>query len=90
MDASEHIWFGDTKCHLHLAIDDAAGIILGGYFDEQETLKGYYKVLYQILTNHGIPYRFLTDRRTVFEYKLKKHPPTKKTRLLNSHTPVTN
>ena len=71
MDASEHIWFGDTKCHLHLAIDDAAGIILGGYFDEQETLKGYYKVLYQILTNHGIPYRFLTDRRTVFEYKLK-------------------
>ena len=28
-------------------------------------------MLYQILTNHGIPYRFLTDRRTVFEYKLK-------------------
>lgn len=71
MDASEHIWFGDTKCHLHLAIDDATGKIVGGYFDHQETLKGYYQVLYQIITNHGIPYRFLTDGRTVFEYKLK-------------------
>lgn len=71
MDASEHIWFGDTKCHLHLAVDDATGNIVGAYFVEQETLKGYYQVLYQILTNHGIPYRFLTDRRTVFEYKLK-------------------
>lgn len=71
MDASEHIWFDDIQCFLHVAIDDATGKIVGAYFDEQETLKGYYQVLYQILTNHGIPYRFLTDRRTVFEYKLK-------------------
>ncbi len=71
MDASEHIWFDDTQCFLHVAIDDATGKIVGAYFDEQETLKGYYQVLYQILTNHGIPYRFLTDRRTVFDYKLK-------------------
>jgi transposase len=74
MDASEHVWFGSTKTHLHLAIDDATGKIVGAYFDDQETLQGYYQVLYQILTNYGIPYQFLTDRRTVFEYKLKNAP----------------
>ena len=51
----------------HLAIDDATGKIAGAYFDDQETLNSYYRVLYQILVNYGIPYKFLTDRRTVFE-----------------------
>ena len=71
MDASPHLWFGDIITHLHLAIDDSTGRIVGGYFDTQETLNGYYNVLFQILTNHGIPAKFLTDRRTVFEYKRK-------------------
>lgn len=71
MDASSYKWFGEEVYHLHLAIDDATGKILGGYFDEQETLNGYYQVLYQILTKHGIPAKFLTDARTVFEYKKK-------------------
>lgn len=71
MDASPHVWFGDVVTHLHLAIDDATGKIVGAYFDTQETLNGYYQILYQILTNYGIPYKFLTDRRTVFEYKRK-------------------
>jgi hypothetical protein len=72
MDASQHLWFGDTKTHLHIAIDDATGLIVGAYFDKQETLNGYYNVLHQILVNYGVPYQFFTDRRTVFEYK-KKH-----------------
>ena len=78
MDASPHVWFGDIVSHLHLAIDDATGKIVGGYFDEQETLKAYYHVLYQILTNYGIPYKFLTDRRTIFEYKRKNASPDEK------------
>lgn len=72
MDASLHIWFGSHKCQLHVAIDDATGSIMGAYFDSEETLNGYYNVLYQILTTYGVPYKFLTDRRTVFEYKQKK------------------
>ena len=68
MDGSIHLWFGDKKTCLHLAVDRATNTILGGYFDYQETLKGYYHVLYQILTNYGIPYQFLTDNRTVFNY----------------------
>lgn len=72
MDASELEWIPGATWHLHVAIDDATGQIHGAYFDFQETLNGYYHVLDQILTNHGIPVAFLTDRRTVFEYKKKK------------------
>lgn len=72
MDASEYIWFGDVKAHLHIAVDDATGTLVGAWFDAQETLNGYYNVLSQILTQYGIPYQFFTDNRTVFEYKLKK------------------
>lgn len=71
MDASPYLWFGDKVTSLHIAIDDATGRITGGYFDNEETLSGYYHVLYQILTDYGIPYKFLTDRRTVFLYKRK-------------------
>lgn len=72
MDASVHLWFGDQKAHLHVAIDDCTGTIVGAYFDTQETLKGYYNVLYQILNSYGIPNMLYTDNRTVFEYKNKK------------------
>ena len=71
MDASEFFWIPDIKWHLHIAVDDASGAIHGAYFDYQETLSGYYHVLYQILKDYGIPFSFLTDRRTVFEYKRK-------------------
>lgn len=69
MDASVHHWFGEEKAHLHIAIDDSTGSIIGAYFDKQETLNGYYNVFYQILNTYGIPAMFYTDKRTVFEYK---------------------
>lgn len=68
MDASLHLWFGENKTQLHIAVDDATGLILGAYFDKQETLNGYYHVLQQILKSHGIPNQLFTDKRTVFEY----------------------
>ena len=67
-DGSIHLWFGDKKCCLHLAVDKATNTIVGAWFDKQETLNGYYHVLYQILNNYGIPYKFVTDNRTVFNY----------------------
>ena len=67
-DGSIHLWFGDKKCCLHLAVDKATNTIVGAYFDKQETLNGYYHVFYQILTNYGIPYKFVTDNRTIFNY----------------------
>ncbi|MGN0142115.1 MAG: ISNCY family transposase [Roseburia sp.] len=73
MDASSFEWVSNSIWHLHLAVDDATGTVVGAYFDEQETLKGYYNVFFQILTNYGIPAMFYTDRRTVFEFKKKNH-----------------
>jgi len=71
MDASLHEWFGGVKSQLHIAIDDSTGTIVGAYFDEQETLNGYYHVFYEVLTTYGVPAMFYTDRRTVFDYKKK-------------------
>lgn len=67
-DGSIHLWFGEKKTCLHLAIDKATSTIVGAYFDYQETLNGYYHILYQILSDYGIPYKFFTDNRTVFNY----------------------
>lgn len=74
MDASLHLWFGNKKTQLHAAIDDATGTITGLFMDGQETLNGYYQVLYQTLHNYGVPHTFFTDRRTVFEYKKVSSP----------------
>ena len=71
MDATPYEWVHGQVWHLHLAIDDASGIVTGAWFDTQETLNGYYHVLEQILTDYGIPYKFLTDKRSVFTYKKK-------------------
>ena len=68
MDGSIHLWFGDKKSCLHLAADKTTNTIVGAYFDWQETLNGYYHVLEQILLNYGIPAKFKTDNRTVFNY----------------------
>ena len=76
MDASPHLWFGNIVTSLHIAVDDATGRITGAYFDKEETLNGYYHVFHQILTTYGIPYKFFTDKRTVFTYKQKNNPST--------------
>ncbi len=72
LDASSYIFFGDVKTHLHLSIDAATNTCTGAYLDYQETLNGYYHVTYQILTNYGLPLKFTTDGRTIFEYLSKK------------------
>ena len=68
MDGSIHNWFGNSKTCLHLAIDKSKNIVVGGYFDYQETLNGYYNLLLLILLNYGIPFSFVTDNRTIFNY----------------------
>lgn len=68
VDASNHLWFGSKKAFLHIAIDDATSTIIGAQFEWQETLVGYYQVLYQILLKYGIPVAFQSDNRTIFNY----------------------
>ena len=62
MDATSYEWIPGQVWHLHLAVDDATGRITGAWFDTQETLDAYYHVFQQILTDYGIPYKFLTDK----------------------------
>lgn len=72
LDASSFVFFGDLKTHLHLSIDAATNCCTGAYLDYQETLNGYYHVAYQIFLNYGLPIKFTTDGRTIFEYMSKK------------------
>jgi transposase len=71
IDASIHNWFGDPlpKATLHGAIDDATGTVMGLFFDREETLKGYYEMMWQILNKYGIPEAFYGDNRTIFEFR---------------------
>lgn len=73
MDATPYEWipvYGIFISPLFIA----SGRIVGGWFDTQETLNAYYHVFYQILIDYGIPYKFFTDRRTVFTFKKKNSP----------------
>lgn len=71
IDATIHPWFGDSvaKATLHGAIDDSTGVIMGLWFDKEETLGGYYEMFRQILIKYGIPEAFYGDNRTIFEYR---------------------
>lgn len=79
MDASQHKWFkGDDRYyHLHAAVDDATGAVIGAHFALQETLDGYYEITEQILLQYGIPYQILTDNRTVFSSNVKEKDSSK-------------
>lgn len=71
IDASLHNWFGNEypKATLHGAIDDATGTAMGLYFCKEETLDGYYEMMWQILTKYGIPEALYGDNRSIFEYR---------------------
>jgi hypothetical protein len=67
LDASVEYWINtNEKRNLHIAIDDATSMIIGAYFDKEETTYGYYNVVKQILENYGIPVDFYTDNRSSF------------------------
>ena len=67
IDGTPLDWFSnDRKQSLHLAIDDATGQILAGWFMATECLIGYCHLLKLIITKHGIPENFYSDRYSVF------------------------
>jgi transposase len=67
IDASEHDWIdGLPPFTLHGAIDDATGEILALFFTQEECMEGYFEIIRQITTNHGIPLSLYSDRHTIF------------------------
>ncbi len=66
IDGTPHDWFcNGNKFSLHLAIDDATGEILCGWFMPTECLEGYVRLLYLLLTKYGIPENIYSDRHTI-------------------------
>ena len=75
MDASVHEWIKGVKWNLHIAIDDATGIITSAFFDKQETLFAYQTIMIDTINKYGIPQEVMTDRRSVFTNNKKhEHP----------------
>ena len=67
IDASPHNWIiGADSFDLHGAIDDATGEILALYFTPNECMEGYFEIVRQIISNHGIPTSLYCDRHTIF------------------------
>lgn len=68
IDGTPHDWFQNGKVQsLHLAIDDATGEYLAGWFMATECLEGYCHLLKLIITKFGIPLHFYSDNHTIFK-----------------------
>lgn len=67
MDGSPHDWFEGRreKCCLMNMVDDASGVTLSN-FEEEETTKGAMKLLWQWIDKYGVPAALYTDRKNVY------------------------
>ena len=68
-DGSRHDWLEGRGHWLSLiaAIDDATSEVPHALFREQEDAQGYFLLLRQIVTSHGIPMALYRDRHGIFE-----------------------
>lgn len=66
MDAAFAMWYGEKARALHIAVDRATKRVLYGYFDIQETTRGYFVMLMNIVLKYGIPKKIKTDKRGTF------------------------
>ena len=66
MDAAFAMWYGEKARALHIAVDRATKRVLYGYFDIQETTRGYFIMLMNIVLKYGIPKKIKTDKRGTF------------------------
>lgn len=66
IDGTPHDWFQNGKKYsLHLAIDDATGEALCGWFMSTECLEGYVHMLEILVIKYGIPENIYCDRHTI-------------------------
>ena len=66
IDGTPHDWFNNgRKSSLHIAIDDATGELLCGWFMPTECLEGYVHMLKILVTKYGIPENFYSDKHTI-------------------------
>lgn len=68
-DATKYKWLGsDTEPFtLHAYIDDATGVVTGGFFTHNECTSGYCGALRAGMLLHGVPVKVYTDKHTIFK-----------------------
>jgi len=69
LDGSTHDWLEGRGPKLCLvgAIDDATGKVAGAVFRHCEDAHGYFLMMRQVLTKHGVPETVYHDRHGIFE-----------------------
>lgn len=72
IDATPYEWWNEEKACLHGAIDDATGKILSLHFEPTECMDGYFIMLTNLVTKHGIPLAIYADRHTIFQAPSKE------------------
>jgi len=74
-DGSNHDWLEGRGPYLTIvgAIDDATGEVPYVLFREEEDAQGYFLLLRQIVSSHGIPMALYRDRHGIFE-RSKREP----------------
>jgi len=72
MDACEKVWFGGIVTYLHLSVDKGTKKVLSGWFEYEETTRGYFVLLFNMIINYGIPKKIKTDNRNSFSNQENK------------------
>jgi len=68
IDGTPHDWFSNgQKFSLHLAVDDATGKVLAGWFTKEESQLGYCYMLRILVKKWGIPLAFYSDKHTILK-----------------------
>lgn len=67
VDGTPYDWFGDGRpwC-MHLSVDDATTGVLGGWFMERECMRGYARMMREVVLRHGVPRAMYSDKDSVF------------------------
>lgn len=68
-DGSRHDWLEERGPKLTLIglIDDATNFVPEGFFNEQETTMGYFKLFYETFSKKGLPLSIYADRHMIFK-----------------------
>lgn len=67
VDGTPYDWLGTGEAWcMHLGVDDATTSVLGGWFMETECMRGYARMMREVLTRHGVPRSIYSDKDSVF------------------------
>jgi len=76
VDGTPYDWFGSGEAWcMHLGVDDATTSVLGGWFMPVECMRGYSRMMHQVVTRHGVPQSMYSDKDSVLR-SVKSGGPT--------------